>query len=88
MPQRKNAIKQLKVDDRRRSTNNLRKKKVKEAVKTVKKAVEAKDLDTAKAGIAKAYKQLDKAGAKGAIHKNKVARLKSRMVKKVNNATA
>lgn len=86
MPQRRNAVKQLRVDAKRKSRNLLRKKKFKDALKVIKKSVEAKELDTAKAGLAKAYKELDKAAAKGVIHKNKAARLKSRICTKINSA--
>lgn len=86
MPQRRNAAKQLRVDAKRKSRNLLRKKKFKDALKVVKKSVEAKDLDTAKAGLVKAYKELDKAAAKGVIHKNKAARLKSRITAQLNAA--
>lgn len=85
MPQRRNAVKQLRVDATRKSRNLLRKKKFKDALKDVKKSIEAKDLDTAKAGMPKAYKALDKAAAKGVIHKNKAARLKSRITAQLNS---
>lgn len=75
MPQRKNAVKQLKVDTRRKAENNLRKKKMKEAQKE---AVKKGGTEA----VNKAYKAIDKASAKGSIHKNKAARLKSNLAKK------
>lgn len=88
MPQRRNAVKQLRVDAKRKSRNLLRKKKFKDALKTVKKSIEVKDLDKAKTELITAQKAIDKAQAKGVIHKNKAARLKSRVAAKLNAATA
>jgi small subunit ribosomal protein S20 len=46
--------------------------------------------DAAKVGteLTAAAKKLDKAAAKGVIHKNKAARMKSRLARKANAATA
>ena len=52
-------------------------------VKNVIKAVEAGDQAGAKEAYAKAQPVIDKASQKGLIHKNKAARIKSRLVARV-----
>mgnify|MGYP001268554960 FL=1 len=88
MPQRKNAIKALKVSETKRVKNLRRQKKVKTAVKSLAKDLATQKVDQARDALPKTYKELDKAAAKGFIHPNKAARLKSRLTKKVNAAKA
>ncbi len=47
------------------------------------KAVEAGDAEAARAAYTKAQPIIDKAASKGLIHKNKAARIKSRLVTRV-----
>ncbi|MBO7085670.1 MAG: 30S ribosomal protein S20 [Bacilli bacterium] len=65
--------------------NNSFKSSLKTAIKAVEAAVEAKDLAKAEASLVTAYAKLDKALAKGFVHKNNVARNKSRLAKLVNS---
>jgi small subunit ribosomal protein S20 len=51
-------------------------------------AVKANDLTKAAAELPSAAKRLDQAAAKGVIHKNKAARLKSRLAKKIRKLEA
>jgi small subunit ribosomal protein S20 len=88
MPQRKNAIKALKVSETKRVKNIRRQKKVKTAVKSLNKDLAAQKIDQAREALPKTCKELDKAAAKGFIHANKAARLKSRLTKKVNAVKA
>lgn len=75
MPIIKSAKKKLKVDVRRTKVNRVYRNRMKEALKT------ANEKKTKKA-LQAAYKALDQAAKKRVIHKNKAARLKSRLVKK------
>lgn len=52
-------------------------------VKKTRTALEEQDLETAREHVAEAMQALDKAAAKGAIHKNNAARRKSRLAKKL-----
>lgn len=52
-------------------------------VKDVREAIEENDLEAAREKAAEAMKALDKAAAKGAIHKNNAARRKSRIAKQL-----
>jgi small subunit ribosomal protein S20 len=64
-----------------------RNKAVKSELKTrTKNAVKAMGTDQADESLRLAVKRLDMAAAKGVIHKNKAARAKSRLMKKVNAA--
>lgn len=52
-------------------------------VKDVREAIEENDLEAAREKAGEAMKALDKAAAKGAIHKNNAARRKSRIAKQL-----
>jgi len=58
---------------------------VKTRVKAVIASVESKDADKAKETLHRAVKVIDKAAAKGVMHKNKASRKISRLTKKVNS---
>jgi small subunit ribosomal protein S20 len=83
MPNTKSAKKRLRQSLERRSRNRAVKSSLKTQIKKVHAAVE--DGDGA-AGIDEfrlAAKKLDQAAAKGVIHRNKAARLKSRLTKRL-----
>lgn len=73
MPITKSAKKALRQDRRRAISNRLTRQQLKRAMAQIKKKP-PKDL-------AKIYCLLDRAAKKGVIHKNKAARLKSRLAK-------
>ena len=60
------------------------KKRIKTAIKAVRAAVEANDVEAAQAAANKAGRLLDKAASKGIIHKNQAAQRKSGVQKLVN----
>lgn len=74
MPQTVSAKRALRVDLKRRSINKLIQEKYKKAVK---KAQEKPSLET----ISQAFSFLDRAVKNAVIHKNKAARVKSRLSK-------
>ena len=59
--------------------NDRRKKTMKETVKAVRTNIVKKDATTAEAGLASAFKALDKAAKRGVIKKNQASRKKSRL---------
>lgn len=69
----------------------LRNKAVRTNVKTTTakaaSLIEEKKVDEAKAAVVVASSSLDKAAKKGVIHPNKAARRKSRLMKKLNQAS-
>jgi len=74
MPQTVSAKRALRVDLKRRVVNKLIQEKYKKAVK---KALEKPTLET----ISQAFSFLDRAVKNSVIHKNKAARVKSRLSK-------
>lgn len=73
MPITKSAIKALKQSEKKRKDNLVKKKRVKEVLKNTKSEKE----------FSKAQSVIDKATKSNYIHKNKAARLKSRLAKKL-----
>lgn len=82
MPLTKSAKKALATDKRRKAENDLTRAKIKSALKGAKIAIRENRDDVAEL-VSKAYKELDTAAKKNVIHKNKAARLKSRLTKKI-----
>lgn len=80
----KQQIKRVKTNEKARQANMAFKSSLKTAMKAVFTALEAKDLEAAQSALNFAYKKLDKAQAKGIIHKNYVARHKSELAAAVN----
>jgi small subunit ribosomal protein S20 len=87
MPVTKSAKKALFVAKRRHLENLVIKDLYKKAVKAVRKAVSAGAEDAA-ALMSEAQSQLDRAAKKNTIHRNKAARLKSRLAKNTTVAAA
>ncbi len=88
MPLTSSAKKALKVEKRRKIENDATRAKLKSALKGAKIAIrEGKQPKETSELITKAYSEIDKAAKKHVIHKNKAARIKSRLTKKAN-ATA
>lgn len=85
MATHKSAIKRHRQSERRRQRNVSIKSHVKTRVKAVIASVESKDADKAKETLHGAVKVIDKAAAKGVMHKNKASRKISRLTKKVNS---
>lgn len=73
MPITKSAIKALKQSEVRRARNTNKKRNLKNAVKDTKTVEDLK----------KAQSTIDKIAKTGYIHRNKAARLKSRLAKRV-----
>lgn len=82
MPLTKSAIKALKVDQRRKLENDQVRAKIKNAVKGARISIAKKDKDVA-TKLSSLYRELDTAAKKHVIHKNKAARLKSRITKSI-----
>ena len=78
MPIIKSAKKKLKQDEFRTIVNRVYRNKIKETLK------EARTKKTKKS-LKSAYSALDRGAKKRVIHKNKAARLKSRLVKLIKN---
>jgi len=79
-------MRHLRVSQKRRLRNRLVRSRAYTFVKRTKRLIEAGQLDEARAMAVQATSALDKAAEKGVIHKNTVARKKSRLMKKLNQA--
>lgn len=77
MPNIKSAKKRVKVIDTKTLQNKMAKSQLKTAVKKFNAAVEAGDKEAAKLAYVEAVKKVDKAVAKGLLHKNNAAHKKS-----------
>lgn len=78
----------MKTNEARSLQNASFKSEARTAVKKVEVAVFNNDAEAAKANLAIATKKLDKAASKGLLHKNNVARQKSRLMNKINKMEA
>ncbi len=84
MPHTKSAIKRMRQNEKRRLRNRWFRGRARTFIKKARKAMEAGDLEAARQYTHLAIKALDKAAEKGIMHKNTVARTKSRLVKRLN----
>ena len=84
MPNIKSSIRSVKTDAERRARNFAAKSTIKTVSRKVVESVEAGKAEEAKALLTKASSTIDKAAAKGVLHKNAAARKKSRLARKLN----
>jgi small subunit ribosomal protein S20 len=79
MPNTKSAKKRLRQNIKRRQRNRYYVRRMKTEAKKVLEAVAQKDLERAKEQLKVAMKWIERAAARGAIHKNEAARRQSRV---------
>jgi small subunit ribosomal protein S20 len=84
LPNIKSSERSVKTDAERRAKNFAVRSTVKSATRKVVETTAANNADEAKNLLIKATRTIDKAAAKGVIHKNAAARKKSRLARKVN----
>lgn len=76
----KSQIKRNRQNKKRRERNRVVRGSARTALRNARMAIESGDVEEARAATMLATRALDKAAAKGIIHKNKAARQKSRLV--------
>lgn len=86
MPNLKSAIKRLRSADRRYQHNRVYRGRARTAVKKARILIEKGQVEEGREAVLVAVKALDKAAAKGIIHKNNAARRKSRLMQSLNQA--
>jgi small subunit ribosomal protein S20 len=86
MPNTLSAKKRLRQNVTRRTRNRSAKSAIRKLCRQVREAVERGDTDEAEAAFRLACKSLDRAGAKGTIHRNAAARTKSRLSARIKAA--
>jgi small subunit ribosomal protein S20 len=82
----KSGLKRVEIAERNRQRNVAVKSELKTRIKQAKTAIEGNG--ESKEATVTAISSIDKAARKGVIHANKAARLKSRLMKKLNAAAA
>lgn len=88
MANTKSALKMIRVSERRRQHNRPIRSALKTYVGKAVKAIGQNDPSLAESAVRSAVKELDKAATKGVIHPNNAARRKSRLMKRLNRASA
>ncbi|MCK9594352.1 MAG: 30S ribosomal protein S20 [Candidatus Omnitrophica bacterium] len=86
MPNRKAAVKRLRVDKKRHQRNLKIKTELKKGLKKLQALLTAKNSAEAKTSLAKVFSLLDKAAKKKILHPNTANRKKGRLAKKVLKA--
>lgn len=79
----KSAIKRVKINEKKRESNQSFKSAMRTKIKRVEHLVEANDLEAAKEAFNEATRSIDKVIQKGIIHKNNGNRHKARLAKKI-----
>jgi small subunit ribosomal protein S20 len=81
MPNSKSAAKRMRQSVKRRMHNRVAKKVIKTVTKKAMSAMAAGDLEKAAAELRAVSSKIDKAGARGVLHRNTAARRKSRLAR-------
>ncbi len=84
MANSRQQIKRAKTDKKRSAQNTIFKSGMRRAIKAVELHIANNEKDKAQEALTLANKKLDKAQVRGIVHKNFVARHKSRLAQKVN----
>jgi len=82
MAHHKSALKRIRQSETKRIYNRQKKKAIKLALRSIR---EADNFETAQQALVKTFSVLDKAAAKGILHRNNVANKKSKLTKFVNS---
>ncbi len=88
MAHHKSALKKIKRDEKARLRNKAVRTRFRNLIKAVRQAVEKGDAGEAKDALAAAAPYLQRAAAKGIVHKNKAARDISRLTRHVEALAA
>ena len=86
MANTKSAQKRLRSAERRRLHNRVYCGRARTAIKKARQLIEAGQIEEAREAVQAASRSLDKAAAKGIIHKNNASRRKSRLMQQLNQA--
>ena len=84
MPNIKSAKKRMRSNAKKTNVNTLVNSSMRTAIKKFEKEVKAGNKETASNNLNVAIQRIDKAMSSGLVHKNKAARLKSRLTKMKN----
>jgi small subunit ribosomal protein S20 len=82
------ALKRARTDERRTLVNRSRKTRLRHQIRSLRKAITAKDATAVQALLPKTYSLVDRAAKWGIIKKNTAARYKSRLTARVKSLLA
>lgn len=88
MPNTKSAWKNLRKSEKRRLRNKSIQSNAKTHIKKFLELIQNGKIDEAKLFLSEVSKKVDMAASKGVFHKNKAARIKSRLAHRLNKALA
>ena len=88
MPNHKSAEKRVRQSERRRLINRNNRAKLRTSIKKLRSALEGDDAKASGSLLPITVSELDKAVKKGALHRNAAARHKSRLTRRVTQASA
>lgn len=88
MPNTRSAEKRMRQNEKRRLRNRVYRTRARTFVKKTRRLIAEGKLEQAEQTALEACRTLDKAAAKGVIHRNNAARRKSRLIKRLNQAKA
>ncbi len=84
MPTTVSAKKRVRQNAKRRAINHWRKRRIKTQIKSFLQAIQEQDLATAEVAIRKTCGILDRIACTCTLHRNTVARRKSRLARRLN----
>lgn len=86
MANTRSAKKRIRQNEKLRAHNKLYRSRARSHVKQARAAVEAGDSAAAKQAVLAAISELDRAAAKGIIHRNNASRRKGRLMRLLNRS--
>lgn len=81
------AVKAHRQTIKRNAHNSALRSKLRTGLKSIRAAIDAGELDKAKAALSETFSLIDKMSGKGIIHDNAAGRYKSRIAKRLATAT-
>jgi small subunit ribosomal protein S20 len=88
MANTRSALKRIRQSEKRRIRNIAVRTGVRTAVKSARTSLAGRNVEEARADLARAIQLLDKAVTKGVVHRNAAARKKSRLTRQLNALAA
>jgi small subunit ribosomal protein S20 len=79
----RSALKRIRNSEKKRQRNRVVRSRTRTEIKKARALMDSGDLENAIPATREAIRQLDKAATKGVLHRNNVARRKSRLMKRL-----
>ena len=82
------ALKRVRQTERRTMVNRMRKSRLRNQIRAIRRLLDQKDASAAQAALPTTFSLVDRSAKWGIIKKNTAARYKSRLVKRIRTLTA